>query len=452
MRDLGDLGSSNEVLTEALRACEFERFRDQTHNIRAYLCVGEANLTEAVPNHDARKGYCAFLSAALLARRAGRGSASLQSQAHIGRARALRVIGSPDEVIYAYRSAIAAQGTPEASVALARYYVERSEFGRARELLIHRDGRTPLVTGAGAAIAIVELARAQYPEQNSTEYRSLINIAESAVSAAPGRPTGNVGVDSALGVAYFDTNPSLARDYLWSATQGAVPVSRIERELQLEAFYHRSIIEAQQGNYEQARLHADQAGNSIPAMRQQCLVRLVMAGQQAYRDEVYRLETHPRTGRPISINPSIDGQRACERLSAAPEGPLLEGMFWLRYSQFRAAYFNPQADETYASMWRDAVNRAEAAFARGKDRVGDDVRTPLGWPGAETIAPPTAPGQGSIKLRDVYGYADDLGNFFGSYCQTPMNLRPEEARIERLFVHYRIVRASGAYRCGPPEM
>jgi len=449
LRDLNNRNAEDQELRDALRACADERFRDRRHNIPAYMCVGRANLMDAVPGHNARDAYCAYQSAALLGRQAR--NRELESQAHVGRARALEVMGSAGEVIAAYNAAIAANpNASDARVALARYYTGRSQFREARDLLV-RD-LTPIVRGPEAAVAIVELARAS-TEPNSTQRLELVRVAEAAVPATPGQPSGNVGVDSALGIAYFEPDRNLALTYLRSATERAVPESETEQLLQLEAHYYRSVIEADRGNYDVAKRHADQAGGTAEARRQQCLVRLMMGG-----DAVYRLtRQRDRAGRDqvIAINPSDDGQRACAS-STAPDGPLLEGMFWLRYAQWQAYYFNPQLNDSNNSAWTRAVSFADAAFARGKPRYDDDNRTLLGWPGAEAIAPRSD--RERIRIRDAYGFADDLADWFGRRIPCDpnfrMNLNSEETQIEPLFVHYRIVRppSRDPYRCGPPEI
>ncbi len=434
LRDLDNRNADSETLRQALQACRDERVRDRRHNVSAYLCVGRANLIENVPGRSAQEAYCAYHSAALLARN----NSAQRSQAHIGRARALEVIGSPTDVINAYSAAIAADANAsEARIALARYYIGRREWSQARTLLVRqdpRDGRlTPIVNGTESAVAIIELAR-ESARADSAEYLSLVRVAEAAVA---GIPSGNVGVNSALGAAYFESDPARARGYLWSATaDGAVAQTPTEQSLQLDAFYYRSIIEANERNFEQARQHADQAGVSPHALRQQCLVRLTMGG-----DAVARITRNSR-GEVTDVEPAADALGACSRLGASPEGPLLEGMFWLRYSQYRSHYFNPadrttEAARRHARLWREAVGRAEQLFSDGKRMIGDNDNRALGWPGS-----------GAVTLRAMYGAGDDLGDYYLQLCETTLNLTSEELAAQELFVRYKVIGpASDQYRC-----
>jgi hypothetical protein len=434
-RDLDNRNADSETLRQALAACRDERLRDRRHNVSAYMCVGRANLIDNMPNRSAQEAYCAYHSAALLARN----NNTQRSQAHIGRARALEAIGSPTDVINAYSAAIAADGNAaEARIALARYYTGRREWREARALLIREDSRdrrmTPIVSSAESAAAIIELARAS-TEPDSADYLALVRVAEAAVA---GVPNGNVGVNSALGIAYFESSPDQARTYLWRATEGAVPQSPTEQSLQLDAYYYRSIIEANERNYDQARRHADQAGNTPHAMRQQCLVRLTMGG-----DAVARLTTVTRNGTEIvtDIDPAAEGLGACSRLGMSREGPLLEGMFWLRYSQYRSQHFNPadRSTETarrHSRLWREAVGRAEQLFSDGKRAVGDNDNSELDWPGS-----------GTVTLRAMYGAGDDLGDYFGSMCEAALNLNDEERLAEQIFIRYKILGSGGQYRC-----
>lgn len=428
--DLRNVNTAPSALALAASACREERVRDRRYNIPAYMCVGEAALMPTVQSADsasnAQAAYCAFHSAALLARQGG--NAGQLSAAHVGRARALEAVGaSQTEVIEAYNAAIDAdRNATDARLALARHYVRRNDPAEAQRLLVRDDGSgglAPIVTGTDAAVAIVELARAR-PEGG--DYLRLLRAAERAA------PSGSVGVNSALGAAYFRTNPGEARRYLWAATEGAVPQSPTEAVLQLDAYYYRSVIETQEGNYTAAAAHADAGGNQPQALRQACLVRLLQG-----RNAVYNVvEGADRVRREVP-GPS-DGQTRCGRLGATPEGQLLYGMFWLRRAQFIAQEHRTVLTEPGRGLWTTAVQEARTAFAAADDGL-TDTRLKLNWPGHDE----------QITLRQMIDYGIDLRRYYGSRCEAgeePMG----EPEAESVFVSYKIVRARGSqFRCMP---
>lgn len=425
--DLRNVNTAPAQLGLAAGACRDERVRDRRHNIPAYLCVGEAGLMSTVASVDtgsnAQNAYCAYHSAALLARTVG--NASQLSEAHVGRARALQALGAGQaEVVEAYGLAISAD--PNASTArfaLARHYVRSGDTARAQDLLVRTEGANlvPVVGGIDSAVAIIELARAR---PGAPDIR-LLRAAERAA------PAGNVGVNSALGAAYADVDPVQARQYLRAATDpGAVAQSPTEAALQLDAYYHRSIFETRDRSYAEAARFADLAGNQPHALRQACLVRLVQGGTAIYN--------YVQNANGTWQEFPAQGRESCTRVGATPEGRLLVGMFWLRRAQYLAARHGTLT-QSGSDMFFEAVNNAGTAFSAGRDALTDNSAK-LNWPGHNP----------DVTLRQMLTYGTNLFQYYSSGCRSGAALQGQR-EAEEIFEAYRIIQPISAPRRCVPE-
>lgn len=427
LRDLGNVNTPSADLALAAGACRDEQIRDRRHNIAAYLCVGDAGLMSTVSSVDrdsnAQNSYCAYHSAALLAGQVR--DARQLGAAHLGRARALRALSaSQDDVAAAYTAAINADPSAnEARFELARIY-RTSNPTRAQDLLVRSQGGNfvPVVQGVESAVAIIEFARAR----SATPDIRLLRAAQQAA------PDGNVGVNSALGVAYFDSNPPEARGFLVAATNpGAVPRTPVETELQREAYYYRSILDLdQRATFADAVRFADLAGNPPHALRQACLARLRQGGAAVYN----RVRVAG-----VWQDEGSEAQNSCSlnRLGATPEGNMLVGMYWLRRAQYLAQQYG-SVTPTGRQQVQRAVANADRAFSDARNALVDNTAK-LNWPGQDR----------DITLRLMLEYADRLRQYYASSCQigsTPSG----DPRAEQIFEYYQIIRPrSVTLRCLP---
>jgi hypothetical protein len=417
-------------LGEALASCTGERSRDGNRLIDAYLCVGEANMDERVPGHSAGNAYCAYHAAAVLAEQAR--SASLQSRAQVGRAQALEALRqSQEDVLEAYRLAIAADGTATtALVARARHYMGRQEWDRARDDLVTYDASRRAyqakVSTRDMALAIVELVqRADY------DGNTKIALLGAAQAAAPT----SVAVNSALGTAYFEMagQQQTALDFLRRATEQGSAEAGYE-PLQEKAFLYRSMLAATGvgGTMNDALTYADRAGNTPEAMRQGCLIRLQMGGNQVFVPTQLDRNGHvtrPPGGGPINMTPAqqLPGYDHCNRFPNTAEGQLLLGMFWLRHAQYLAQNDFVGPGQAGERRWTDAVTAANRAFQQGETLVPAN-NTPLGWAGA-----------GPVTLRMMLIRGQHLASYIGTICRRNEPVPSDE---ERVFVRYNIIRSS----------
>lgn len=435
-----DRNSSVDAIRQVERDCQAIVDQSRGNSVEGLMCVARAQLALADRDENPMSNYatarCRSHRAGYLARGEARTRANaLRAEALIG---LMRVnAGSADSYAEEIRQ-VHNRAAPEAvHRAVVGMHLRRGQIPQALT-----EARSDHLAGTSRALALIDIAN-----ERGADSRLL--------DEAYGADQNSVAVNAALGAAYAKRSEwERARRHLEYATDGR----RVEdgyENLQLDAYYYRSIMITSGwggGTLSQARDYADQAGVSTQALRQRCLVRLTMGGEEIYdvrrnaRNEVTEMMESP------------EGLRACQ-LGSSPEAPLLEGMFWLRYSQYRAfgagsspstlAYFNPTFGQPGYEPYRRAVRRAEQLFSEGKDRYRNDTRTPLGWPGAEQIARVSQP---PIRLRDMYGFADDLAVFFLEGCRESMDSTREESETEDLFVHYKIVGRRGApFRCQPPN-
>lgn len=422
---IDNAASTNEQLQLALNDCQLILRDSQRGSVDALMCVARAQIRLADRDIDPGSNYgyarCHAYRAARL------GGAGVRTRADALRADALvglmRVnAGSADDYSRELlRDVHNAQASDAVHRAVADMYVRQRNAPEAlREARAH-------LQGTARALTLINISN--MPGGDSR----LLDEAYASDSSS-------VAVNSALGIAYFNRGEGdwgRAWQRLEFATRDRQTPEPGYESLQLDAFYYRSVLEASNRGYgtlRDALVHADQAGNTQHALRQACLVRLMIGGE-----EVYRVTRNAR-GALIDMSPSTDGQRSCQRLGSSPEGQLLEGMYWLRYSQFRGEAFSPAVGAPGHAPWREAVNTAERAFENGRDALGADNRT-LGWPG-----------WGSVSLRAMLGFGNKLADLFQSYCQGEINANADELRAGDVFVHYKIVRAPGRpNRCLPPE-
>lgn len=453
-RDLSDLQNVNATtatLDTAFGDCKEARRRNSGFNIPSYQCAGEANLRDGVTGANAAQAYCNFTAAAILASRTR--NAALESQAHVGRARALeRNGGSQTDIADAYQDAIRANGNAvDARVQLAKYYTRIHEFDQAEGLLVVRDsaGRISAITGADSAantsiaLALVDLAQA-------TTLPDKVQLLQATANINDPQVRNSVAVNSALGVAYMP-NAQLAITYLQNATADGRTAEPGYEALQEQAFLARSVLissTALNGNFQygslaDAKTYSNRAGSTPAALRQGCLVRLLLGGEEVFsapRDS-HGNYIRPSPSSPIVTAP-VDGLPAydrCSRLRSTPEGQLLFGMFWLRHAQYLAVADAPATGAPGEQPWSNAVNNARLAFRDGNNLLQNNT-TPLDW-----MWPAAAK---DIPLRTMLNYGQDLAVYVGSICRRN---DPGAAPAEDIFVAYKTIGPRWAtLRCRPP--
>lgn len=429
-RILDNPNARTEDLDQALADC---RNMGQL-SVSGRICVARINLTRARQSEEGRRDrYVAARLEACRASGLARNSATYRGQADGYWAEALVGLlnmGAGDPTVYE-RELNTVHGEQAAAVvhrAVAERHLSRNDVASARSEADRHLRNSP------REYALTLTTIAAHQRRSGAGDAAVRQTLEQAYQA----DRTSLAVNSALGHEYFQMGRnywSTAEPYLRAAIQITPPPAGDDDAQEL-AFYHLSVIEADRGNLSRALEYADDAGNEAHAQRQVCLVRLMIG-----RDQVYNA-TRNSQGRIIEMRPSEDARRSCERLGSSAEGQLLEGMFWLRYSQFRGEAFAPvigSVPDNY-TPWHDAISIAERAFENGRRRLGDDTTTKVDWPGTD------------VSLRAMLGYGDDLADYFLGFCRGSINSTDDELRAEEIFVDYKIVRERGDQRrCLPPN-
>lgn len=433
-RARGELRNPNSepaTLASAERECTQSLTRENRYAVPAYMCAGDANLEARNPSASAQDAYCAYNAAATLAARARNPSA--ESAAHVGRARSLEGLGaSQDEVLEAYGRAIQVGGNSatEARIAAARHYIRRNEFDRARGYLFANGN--PVGSGTEVALAIVELARMN----NASDRLGLLRSAEAVSPRGPDGYSTSVAVNSAVGAAYYEAQESeRAYGYFRHVTEGQNAEPGYQN-LQDEAFLYASMLaltDPRYGGSTEALRLVGRAGNTPAALRQGCLVRLMIGGPEVYREVV------DRNGRPMEGTTwSIPGLEHCTRLGSTAEGDLLRGMFFLRFAQHLPSV-PPNRSTWQRGQWDSAVSQAIQAFRNGQSKLAG-VRTELQWPASRGASQPT--------LNEMLEFGLDLASYYDTVCSRASYVRLEgRPGPFGVFATYKTVGGPG-WRCG----
>lgn len=412
---LGNANADARALRDALNACNAVLTRPgQRTSLQAQMCVSEAQLRLAKLGEDPTGNYaaasCGFQIADTLAGRGRRQSEQARAQglrveallglaSVSGRDQAERLIAEADRAHSA-----ATQSSPDVHWRLFEIYRERTDATRARREAEHLGDRGLRPALAWIGVARLDPAHAQ--ESLERAYRAQGD---------------SVAVNSDLGRVYFNRGEWVrAWDRLRFATGPGRTAEPGFENLQLDAFYYRSILESSGrgfGTLRDARDHADQAGVSQAALRQMCLVRLVLGGEDVYRAI---LDSNNRV---IGSQPaeSLNGYDRCNRMASTAEGQLLLGMFWLRRAQYM-----PASRPDDRAQWRAAVARAVSAFSTSRSMQGADRTALLNWP---------APPQGAVTLAEMVDYGEQYARYAESGCQgtTPSDTPNQASAVFRYY-------------------
>ncbi len=405
---IDDRNASVEALQQVARDCQQILTQSQRGSIDALMCVARAQIKLADRGVDAVTNYGYARCHAYRAYRLSSGDA--RARASAVRAEALvGLIGANSGSADAYSQELLGSDVHNSSApaavhrAVAQIYTNRNDITRA-------------------------LAEARGDLQGTDRALALINISSkrggdtALLTEALRADSRSVAVNAALGVAYAtmpQPNWPAAYDRLLQATYDGATVEPGYENLQEQAFLYRSVLASsgnpQYGTIADAIRFTSRAGNTAPALRQGCLVRLVAGGEEVFqaprdsRGDYIR----PRDSRGRAIGPieTTDVQRLpaydhCNRLTSTAEGQLLLGMFWLRYAQLLGQAESPDPGTFGERPWRAAVDNATRYFQNGSTSLTDN-RAKLGWPG-----------HADVTYRAMFDYGQALTGFIQSYCRS----------------------------------
>ncbi|MGQ0533636.1 MAG: hypothetical protein ACT4OF_13245 [Caulobacteraceae bacterium] len=429
-RILDNPNASPEDLAQARADCR-NMSSSQQVSVSGVMCVARISLIEARRSEGRRReNYGDARCAAHRASRVARNNPTVRREADGYWAEALvglLSMGAGDPAVYdrELTNVHVAQASAVVHRAITDRYLNQNRVDLARnEVNAHLRSND-----RDRALALISIARHQ--DRSGASDAVVRQTLEEAYQA----DRTSLAANSALGSAYFDMGHNYwgtAEPYLRTATLiNPPPVG--EENLQEQANYYLSVIEADRGNLPAARAYADSAGNEARALRQACLVRLLQGGNAVY-NWVQGQEVSGQT----------EGEQRCRQPGATPEGQLLLGMFWLRRAQFVAQAYRLTGGvlaDPGRQKWDYAVQQARNAFFAG-DRALTNDRAELNWPGHGD----------DVTLRQMIDYANELRDYYGARCERSEEPLPDPRAVpvERVFEYYKIVRPRGSpLRCMP---